>query len=104
MPETQDTVRELKDLVVTYAKQETLEPLKGLKKFIGFGLGGALLLGTGVFFLAMGALRALQTQTGTTFTGNWSWAPYLIVVVSLALLAVLVWQAGQTKNKKKESA
>jgi len=104
VPETQDTVRELKDLVVTYAKQETLEPLKGLKKFIGFGLGGALLLGTGVFFLAMGALRALQTQTGTTFTGNWSWAPYLIVVVSLALLAVLVWQAGQTKNKKKESA
>lgn len=104
MPETQDTVRELKDLVVTYAKQETLEPLKGLKKFIGFGLGGALLLGTGVFFLAMGALRALQTQTGTTFTGNWSWAPYLIVVVSLALLAVLVWQAGQTKNKTKESA
>lgn len=104
MPETQDTVRELKDLVVTYAKQETLEPLKGLKKFIGFGLGGALLLGTGVFFLAMGALRALQTQTGTTFTGNWSWAPYLIVVVSLALLAALVWQAGQTKNKKKESA
>jgi len=104
VPETQDTVRELKDLVVTYAKQETLEPLKGLKKFIGFGLGGALLLGTGVFFLAMGALRALQTQTGTTFTGNWSWAPYLIVVVSLALLAALVWQAGQTKNKKKESA
>jgi len=104
VPETQDTVRELKDLVVTYAKQETLEPLKGLKKFIGFGLGGALLLGTGVFFLAMGALRALQTQTGTTFTGNWSWAPYLIVVVSLALLAVLVWQAGQTKNKTKESA
>ncbi len=104
MPETQDTVRELKDLVVTYAKQETIEPLKGLKNYIGFGLGGALLLGMGVFFLAMGALRALQTQTGTTFTGNWSWAPYVIVVVSLALLAALVWQAGQTRKKKKEPA
>ena len=30
---------ELWDLVRAYAKQETIEPLKGIGRFIGFGLG-----------------------------------------------------------------
>ena len=44
----QQTIRELKDLVVAYAKQETIDPIKGLGRFVGFGVGGAVLLGTGV--------------------------------------------------------
>lgn len=88
-----DTVRELKELVVAYAKQETVEPLKGLGRYVGFGIGGALLLGVGLFFLAIGALRALQTETGTRFTGNWSWAPYAIVLVGLVVFAALAWAA-----------
>jgi hypothetical protein len=32
-------------------------------------------------------LRALQTETGTTFTGNWSWAPYIIVLVVAGAVA-----------------
>ena len=39
----QQTVRELKDLVIAYAKQEATDPLKGLGRYVGFGLGGALL-------------------------------------------------------------
>lgn len=109
----QETIQELKDLVVAYFKQETIEPLKGLGRYIAFGLGGALLLGTGVFFLAIGALRALQTQTDTTFTGNWSWAPYGIVVFALGVCAALVWAARgksaqratdrETKNRASRS-
>jgi hypothetical protein len=95
----QDTVRELKDLIVTYAKQETLDPLKGLGRYVGFGLAGAGLLGTGIFFLAVGALRALQTQTDTALTGNWSWVPYLVVVVALGVLAGIAWMA---RGKRKE--
>jgi hypothetical protein len=85
-------VEELWDLVVSYAKQETVVPLKGLARFVAFGIGGSLLLGVGVVLLLLGGLRALQTETGTTFTGNWSWAPYgitlagaLIVVIGAAL-------------------
>lgn len=96
----QDTVRELKELIVTYAKQETIDPLKGLGRYIGFGLAGAALLGTGIFFLAVGALRGLQTQTDTALTGNWSWVPYLVVVVALAALAGLAWLArGRRKER-----
>lgn len=96
----QDTVRELKDLVVAYAKQETVEPLKGLGRYVGFGVGGAALLGTGLFFLAMGGLRALQTETGDTFDGNWSFAPYAIVVVALMLFALIAWKAGTRKKER----
>ena len=42
----QQTVRELKDLVIAYAKQEATDPLKGLTRYVGFGLAGALLMGT----------------------------------------------------------
>jgi hypothetical protein len=84
-------VLELRDLVVTYVKQETVVPLRQLGRYAGFGIGGALLLGLGVVLLGVGALRALQTETGDTFTGDWSWVPYLIMVVALLLGAGLVW-------------
>jgi hypothetical protein len=96
----QQTIRELIDLVVAYFKQETLEPLKGLGRYIAFGLLGAVTLGTGIFFLAMGALRALQTETGETFDDWMSFIPYVIVVVALIIGAGLFWYAAQRKADK----
>jgi hypothetical protein len=96
----QQTIQELRDLVVAYFKQETVEPLKGLGRYVGFGIGGAFVLGFGVLFLATGALRALQTETGTTFTGNWSWVPYAIVFVALLVLAGLTWMARNRASTK----
>jgi hypothetical protein len=84
----QQQLRELKELLIAYFKQETIDPLKGLARYVGFGLLGAMLIGTGICFLAIGGLRALQTETGTTFTGNWSWAPYGITVAGLLIIAV----------------
>lgn len=96
----QQTIRELKDLVVQYAKQETVEPLRGLGRYVGFGIGGAALLGAGLAMLALGMLRALQTETDDTFTGTWSWAPYAIVVATLLVLAGLSWWArGKRKAR-----
>jgi hypothetical protein len=82
-------VSELWDLVRAYAKQETVQPLKGIGRFVAFGLAGSVLLGTGLVLLALGGLRALQTETGTTFGGNWSWAPYLIVLLGCAVVVGL---------------
>jgi len=82
-------VGELKQLTIDYAKQETLEPLKALGRYVGFGLAGALLLATGVAFLVLGALRVLQTETGSVFTGHLSWAPYFITLAGCALVAGL---------------
>jgi hypothetical protein len=84
---------ELRDLVVAYFRQETIVPLQRLGRYVGFGVAGALLLGTGVILLAVGALRLLQTETGSTFHGNWSWAPYGIVFVALCVGSALTWKA-----------
>ena len=89
----QQTIRELKTLVVEYTKQETLDPLIGLGRYAGFGVG--------YLFVAMGSLRILQTETGTTFTGNWSWVPYAIVVAGSAVIAGLIYLLRVRRTKKR---
>ncbi len=101
----QQQIRELKELVVAYAKQETIDPLKGLGRYVAYGIAGALLMGTGFVFLAIGGLRAAQGWgpfgRGHHFNGNMSWAPYAIVVVGSALVAALTWLArGKRKTTK----
>ena len=90
-----DTVNELKDLLVAYAKQETVDPVKSLGRYVGFGLAGSFLVGLACIFLPLALLRALQAETGTALTGNWSWVPYavtlvaVVVVVGLALVGLM---------------
>ena len=84
-----ETVNDLVELLKTYAKQETLDPLKRLGRYLGFGVGGSVLITTGLVFLMLSLLRVLQTETGSTFTGSWSWAPYVIVVVVTAGVAAI---------------
>jgi hypothetical protein len=87
------------ELLVAYAKQETVEPLRGLQRWVAAGAGGSLLIATGVSLLLLACLRALQTETGTTFTGNWSWAPYLITLVGAALvIGVSYWAVKYKKG------
>jgi hypothetical protein len=96
--------KELVDLVVGYAKQETLVPLKRLGKSVAFGVVGAVLVGTGALFLALSALRALQSETDT-FEDNLSWAPYLIVAVLVVVAAGVSWAAlGPGGKDGKESS
>lgn len=91
---------ELWDLVRAYAKQETIEPVKGLGRFIAFGVAGSLLIGVGVVMLAMALLRALQTEVDT-FDGRWSFAPYLITLVFCGIVIGLA--LSRTSAKKARS-
>jgi ABC-type Fe3+ transport system permease subunit len=83
--------KELVDLVVTYTKQETLDPLKRLGKTVAFGVAGAMLVAIGGVFLALSALRALQTQTDFFEEHNLTWAPYVILALPLVLGAAISW-------------
>lgn len=94
--------RELVDLVVGYAKQETVDPIKGLGKTVGFGIAGALLIAIGAVFLGLAALRALQTETDV-FEDGLSWAAYLVVTLLLLVGAGISWKAlgpGGKENDK----
>jgi hypothetical protein len=95
-------VRELWELIVAYFQQETVVPLRQLGRYIVFGVLGALLLGVGVLLLAMSALRALQEETGTTFSGNWSWAPYGIMFVALLVGGAITWAARGAQRDRRE--
>lgn len=82
---------ELLGLVIAYAKQETLDPLKSLGRFVAWGVAGALLIATGGVLLALAAVRAAQSETGAHLHGNLSWVPYaggLIVALVGAVWSV----------------
>src|ERR1700677_1036040 len=76
-------------LTVDYLKQETIVPLKGLGRFLYMGIAGSFFLAFGILMILIGILRLLQTETGTTLTGNWSWVPYAVVVL-LGIGVILV--------------
>jgi phosphotransferase system glucose/maltose/N-acetylglucosamine-specific IIC component len=97
----QQTIRELRELVVAYAKQEAVDPLKALGKWVGLHIAGALLIGMGCMFIAIGALRVIQDQTAPHLTGNWSWVPYLIVIIGLLIVVGIVMAFRQKAMKRK---
>jgi hypothetical protein len=96
-----EVTSELWALTKDYAKQETIDPLKGVGRYLTFGVPGAVLIGFGVVLLMLSALRALQTQTGSTFHGSLSWLPYIIVlVVAAGLAALALTRITKTKTKR----
>jgi hypothetical protein len=92
-------------LVIGYAKQETLEPIKNLGRFVAFGLLGSVLLAVGAVFLLLAGLRALQSETGSSFTGNLSWLPYLITgAVAVVVAGLAAWRITRGPGAKSSRA
>jgi hypothetical protein len=89
-------------LTIDYLKQEALTPLKGLGRFLLWGVTGSLLIAVGVLLALVGILRLLQAETGTALTGNWSWVPYFAVsLLGVAVAGVAGWRitAGPGRAK-----
>ncbi len=70
--------RELVDLTVTYAKQETVEPLKSLGPRLGWGVLGSGTASVGLIFLLIGVLRLVEVEL--RLRGLWSFLPYLVAM------------------------
>ena len=99
----QDLIDELRSLVVDYARQETVDPLRNLGRYLAFGVTGSVLLATGGVFVSLGLLRLLQEQTGGVFDGGWSFVPYLIVLVFVVVaIGLLVGAVLRTKKSELE--
>jgi hypothetical protein len=87
-----DARRDAVSLLIAYIKQETLDPLKGLGRFVLFGVAGSVAIAVGTVLLLVAALRVLQTETGA-FHGNLSWLPYLIVTgLGVAIVGLATWR------------
>lgn len=100
-PDDAASVGEVIDYVREYAKQETLGPLKGAGRWLGYGIAAALTLGLGVLLLLVGLLRLLQTEWTRSASGNLSWLAYLItLVVAVILLALTLSRIKKTTLHK----
>jgi hypothetical protein len=101
-----DQVTELRDLVVGYAKQETIDPIRSLKRYLALGAGGAVAIGVGSVYLILGLLRGLQELdwfNSRTQTDGWhgSWLIYVITLLAaIGLLALVGMLALRSKRRK----
>jgi hypothetical protein len=98
-----ETGEDLLQMMVDYARQETLGPLEGIGRYVAFGVAGSVCISLGLVLGLLAGLRALQTETGSTFHGNLSWVPYVIIAaVAFVLLALAAW--GVTRGGFRRSA
>lgn len=81
--------QEIQQMLVAYAKQETVEPLKSLGKYLAWGISGALMIFVGGIFVGLGVLRLVQSETGDTFSGG-SFMSVLPYVITLAALLIII--------------
>jgi hypothetical protein len=97
------SIGELVEYVKTYARQETLGPLKGAGRWLALGTAAAVVLGLGLMLLMLGLLRLLQTEWERSATGRLSWLSYLIVLVVVAALLLITVTRISKKSLNKES-
>jgi cytochrome c-type biogenesis protein CcmH/NrfF len=83
-------VSELWDLVVRYAKQEALDPVTSLGRYLLWGVVGSVLLAAGLVLLLFGGLRAAQQELDPHLSGHLTWVPYAMVVVAAGVLMGLL--------------
>ncbi len=76
-------------LAVAYARQETVDPLKVLVRYVIWGVVGAVLLGTGAVLVALAVVRALQAELHRHLAGNLTWVPYAGGLIFAAVVAAL---------------
>jgi hypothetical protein len=106
VPESSDksvpqVVNELWTLTKDYARQETIDPLKGIGRYLAYGFAGAVLTSIGVILMMLALLRALQDKTGSTFHDNLSWVPYVIVLTVGTVVVVFAF-SRISKNRNRD--
>lgn len=93
-------VRDIGTMVVEYVKQETLDPLKGLARFVGLGLASMVVTGIGIVLLLLGGIRLLQDEAGAAFDGHLKFLPYLFALIVCAVVAAGALRATSGASRK----
>lgn len=92
-------------LTIDYLKQETLQPLRGIGRFLFMGIAASFCWAIGLLLILIGILRLLQTETGSGLTGDWSWVPYAaVVVLGIMVIAGAAWRITATSGRQRVPA
>lgn len=84
----QRDLQEIQSLLKDYLTEQTIGPLKGLAKYLGWGIAGSLFVCSGLGVLLLGFLRTLQALF-PVLNGSLSWIPYLADLLVAVLLVIL---------------
>ena len=83
------------ELVRDYAKQETLDPLRGAGRWLGVGLIAGFLMSVGIVIVLVGVLRLTQDLLLYTWFVNQadglSFVPYLVTLAIGIATSAVVW-------------
>ncbi len=96
------SIPELVDYLKSYVKQETVDPLRGVGRWIAYGAAGAFCLGLGLVIVLLGVLRLTEEEWDRSSSGSLSWLAYLVtLVIAVALLVVTLLRIKKsTLNKE----
>ncbi len=95
-------VGDLVDSVKQYARQETLEPIKGAIRWVAVGSVAALCLGLALVFAALGVLRLSQDLGDTVLDGSWSFLHYFITLCVIAVLVAVIFSRVSRRSLAKD--
>jgi len=83
------------ELVRDYAKQETLDPLRGAGRWLGVGLIAGFLMSVGIVIVLVGVLRLTQDLLLYTWfvdrADGLSFVPYLVTLAIGIATSAVVW-------------
>ena len=83
-----------------FAKQEALDPICALKRYVVWGLAGAVLFAVGLPLVLLGALRAIELETSPHLGGTLSWIPYVaVMVLCVVIIFSLVRGIGAPRRR-----
>lgn len=97
----QDPLVDLVDSVKTYAKQETIDPIRGAARWVLVGTVASISLGLALVFFALAVLRFSQDVGGEVLDGSWSFVHYLITLIVVSLFVALSVSRIQQKSLSK---
>jgi hypothetical protein len=101
------SVDDVVDGVISYAKAQTVGPLRGAGRWLAWGAIGAILIGIGGSLALLGVLRLVQTEWGAVSgeESRLSWLPYLIVfVVGAAFVGFAISRINRSHLMNSESS
>ena len=94
---------ELIEFVRAYVKQETLDPLRGVGRWIAFGAAEAFCLGLGLVIVLIGVLRLVEEEWDRASSGSLSWLAYLVtMLVAVGMLVVTLLRIKKSTLNKEQ--
>lgn len=96
------SIGDVVEYIKAYAEQQTVGPLKGAGRWLGYGAAAALTLSIGLIIVLLGVLRLVQTEWDRSATGSLSWLAYLITLGLSVLLLVFTLSRIKKATLSKE--